>query len=243
MPRSTENSLAEGRLLHTDFAALLGSIRLADVVAPLHPGPHYMPRAEILGQYALVPLLGRLRRGRSSLERANFACEVPQGHIVDYKSSSTPCMDTMVAAGLSYKNVVVAMAAAGIPEDDPLRLRIVQMQGLVNKTAQPQYAEGLRGGFYWRPTLVHVWAEMARRLSIPLLEVQTATKNHWYPKEAPHSDKAVRMHESLDGVAEGLGFWQNPDTKDWLISVDQAAKMPQVGELLLPLLLPPHPPG
>jgi hypothetical protein len=229
----TTYAIAEMRL-RGEFTALLGSVPLADCVVPAHLRWDYH-EAVGLAQYTLVPITGQFSRDLPSITRSGYGCNVPEGSIVNYKGSATPNMDTMFGAGLGFNDVVVALAAAGIPEFGPLRLRIAQLQGLVTDN-QRDYKRGLQGGFLWRDTLVHVWAEIARRLNINTLEIQAAENSYWWKSAKA---KQGQMQRGLDGTADRMHFKQDPESKNWFISLGRTIVLPSTGEPLGVLQPPP----
>lgn len=229
----TTYSIAEMRL-RSEFAPLLGTVSVADCIVPIHLRPGYR-EPEDLAQYTLVPITGQSSRNVPSITRSGYRCNVPQGSIVRYKGSDTPNMDAMFGVGLGFNDVVVALAAGGIPEFGLLRLRIAQLQGLVTGSQQ-DYKRGLQGGFLWRDTLVHVWAEIARRLNLNVLEIQAAENSYWWKSAKEQQDQ---MRRGLDGTAERMHFKQDPDTKNWLTSLGRTVILPSTGEPL-PILQPPR---
>jgi hypothetical protein len=196
--------------LAESFASHVGQLSLREMVVMLED--RKLPRS--LGEFSLLPLisLGVLKDG--SLSRSGTGYILPDGIKATYSSSRIghPPLDAGFSIGLVRKDWLVALASAGIDEED--NIQITQLQDVSgasgdNWRRQPDehYRTGLHDGFLWRDTLVACWIQLALEAGIGnRVIVQGGQNNYWRT-----SSNKERLTRNYDEVAERLGFTPNED--------------------------------
>lgn len=204
----------EEAMLKTGFAGVLAKIDVSSIVHLL-PGRD-MPKS--IGDYRLVPITST-NVSASTIDSTGQRCGWrPHDDVVsNYRGfGGKPFLDASLAIGLVYRDVIAAVAAAGI--DNRGRLKIVQIQDITKKDPddpRSRFKSGLHGGFYWRDTLVEAWMSVARELGIQEVEIQSAKNNQWnrshdYPRKQ-------QLKTAYDTLAERMGCILSQETANWRV--------------------------
>lgn len=211
--------------LREDFAGIVAELNIQDLLVPVPEPQRTLPPEE----FGLVPILSAHPRGRRIIDYSGRDVRVPEGVVMTYPNdagfdpesddngypSGAPYIDTGRAIGLIHSPESVphllAVAAAGIEEKILVVTQIQDVSGMTREThGREVFRNALRGGYYWRDTLVRSWEQVARAIGVGLIAVRSCSNSRW---------PEVRS-DGYDAVAERLGFSQNPDSQDWVKRVE-----------------------
>lgn len=203
IPGSNGEHWAEHRLA-ASFDSMLAQISFADVLVPMRKSKPIIDQ----DSFRFVPVRREASGDASSLLAHNIF--VPAGIRTTYKDGGKPYLDGPRAIGLVYGDWLVAVGGAQVQKDGKLFVKQLQDVTNVRKGADPEkFAQtGLRNGFWWRDTLVMAWEEIARRLGLTEVAIQSNENNFWPAVKLAggrgYDDVARRRHYSLEA---STGNW------------------------------------
>ncbi len=200
-----DSKLDKHRRLYDFFEEKVAALDLASL-AVAHSS-QYLPD-QFDKNHRLVPV-------RKVDSAAIIDCTMPAGIETNYeRASGSPFLDTKLAIGLTYNNILGAVGGASIGLTGSLVIK--QLQGV--NTADPTVKSGYQGavraglmsGLAWRETLVRAWEHIAYRMQLPEVQIQSAANNS-YRTRVP----LKRLIQSYDAVASRMGYTHNPKTQDF----------------------------
>jgi hypothetical protein len=218
---------AADRRLMTEFALHLATVPLAEVVEYAPQSVRYgraaerdEPLRQPLEAYQLVSMLPKkqpnLRSSSGDMTGAQY--DLPDGVQEDY-CWNTPegtmlklgygNLDARSGVGLAFNGMLIAVGAGYIrpyrtEDKNKPELVVNQLQGWVQDKYHPEYTPGLRGGFYWRDTLLHVWERIA--VGVGAAVISTPDKKA-HPYNIDHGPSARRRGFTHQPAA---GQWEKP---------------------------------
>lgn len=200
--------------------ALIGGFEKAvdtiDLASVLHLAEDRTKPPRTIDRYALVPITGE-HETTQSLRTASVHVKLPSGVTCNYRQEGLPpYLDTSLAVGLTYDDIVVAIASAGI---DAAGLTIKQLQATILKDMdrKQRYGTGLYSGILWRDTLVEAWCDISRQLGLGSVTLEGAANNEWIKVRGFTNESGVvypTRTDAYDDVAERMGFYKTLDG-DW----------------------------
>lgn len=204
-------------ILMNEFGRWVERAEVADHIR-LVPDRHKAPRN--IDDFEFVPIIGDRPEEGSELI-AGYRNTMPTDVGCDLRDG--PFLDTNIAIGLSYRKMLIGLAAGALMRPDVLQ--IAQIQATVAKDLNPQELRrsGLFSGFYWRDTLVDAWIGLAQHLDIGAVEVQSSAQNIW-AINTRGEDSVARIAQfaaNYDAVAQRMGFVQQANG-NWLLRLAES---------------------
>lgn len=212
--------------LREDFAGIVAELNIQDLLVPFPEPQRTLPPEE----FGLVPILSAHPKGRRIIDYSGRDVKVPEGVVMTYPNdadfdptsngncypSGAPYIDTGRAIGLTHASEsgphLIAVAAAGIEENTLVVTQIQDVTGMTRAThGRAIFRNALRGGYYWRDTLVRSWEQVARTIGTGRIAVRSCSNSRWPEARS----------DGYDAVAKRLGFSQNLDSQDWVKVVEQ----------------------
>ena len=116
-----------------------------------------------------------------------------------------PYLDTRQAIGLVYKDMLIAVAGAGLYNSEYIFIKQLQdVTGIHKSQGRDFYKTGLHNGFLWRDTMVRVWEQVAAAIGAKGVIIQSNKNNSW-PKVRNGGP------QTYDDVAIRLGYQPTDD--------------------------------
>lgn len=206
--------------LREKFSDIVTGLNAKELLVPVPGARRVLPRET----FGLIPILTAHADGRRVIEYSGRAVVVPRGVIMTYPNdadfipgskdngyqSGAPYIDTGRAIGLTHASEsgphLIAVAAAGIEEDILIITQLQDVTGMTREThGRAIFQNALRGGYYWRDTLVHAWEHVGVAIGIGTIAVRSHVNSRWPEVKA----------SGYDAVAKRLGFIQETSTLDW----------------------------
>lgn len=199
--------------LQHDFTELVAGLSLASLAVTM-PN-RSLPKT--IDRYRLVALQSQVRFARHSATPCGYSYTLPEGTTTPEQTGNKArdgiYLDTGLAIGLVYDGVLRAVGGAAVV--GPMRVEVRQLQSAKPSTAEAadskgRFRSGLHAGFYWRDTLVNAWLNIASKVNVDTVDIQSAGNNGWL-----NAQRNQQFVEGYDHVAQRLGFSLNLLTKNW----------------------------
>jgi hypothetical protein len=197
------------RELISGFATLVPDLQVPDVAVTASDRP-----VAHIEDFGFRPVVSNAVN--RSITPAGYEVVVPPGVRATYDNfgQGRPFLDTRQAIGLTYRDHLIAVAAAGIDGRGILTIKQLQDVTGVRKanSGRAFFKTGLHNGLQWRDTLVAAWETVGEQLGVDGFAIQSNRNNRWQTVQGAgdrgYNDVAQRMGYVLD---DRTGNWVRPE--------------------------------